>query len=106
VAYCDWACVRLPSEAEWVAAALLEQHVCENPLQLFELRRELECAPNALAQLGLGEITSTKINERAVIVRIGPHLAGDRALLKNPHNRRPVGIGSYLGLQFRVCEKT
>jgi hypothetical protein len=101
-AYCAWAKVRLPTEAELVCATLLDESIHTDQRATRQRFLELRNHPNALVDPDC-EITSTVRSDGQVLIRNGLHLVRGPSW-RDPLNRQFVPPDFYEGLQFRTCQ--
>jgi hypothetical protein len=104
-AYCAWVGQRLPTEAEGLAAAIIDDRECLTKEEELERYRALKEAPNALKVIGQ-EITGTLTGDNKVIIRSGPALF--RRAWEQPNAqgyRQELPVTCFHGLQFRVCRQ-
>lgn len=106
-AFCDFSGYRLPSEEEWLAAAVLGQNEIElTPWEELQ-RRPIPLPPDAL-DIKNWEITSKKMANGSVVTRRGPlHFLkkGWREPPISTFNRRIINENDYdISITFRVVK--
>jgi hypothetical protein len=108
-AYCDWARVRLPTEAELLGASLIHQGIV-SPAEKQELlfgksgRFKIDQFPDALIALGSEFVVGSDATHQAV-VRVGPYYVREVGWEKR-RNRDECLIDEYdLMTGFRVCRR-
>jgi hypothetical protein len=102
VAYCEWAKVCLPTEEKWVAAALIDDRICDDD-ELGRRRSELSKEPAAIIR-NSEEMTGTVVDGRRVIVRTGPYLVRSQRDLRSRNRRRRPFEDCEDPIEFRVCK--
>ncbi len=109
-AYCFWTGSRLPTEAELLAAALLDHRVM-SPAERNEFmfgksgRFDIERFPDALAGLGPEYVIGPAAPGKAVIRR-GPYYVREVGWEKRRHREECSTDGYDLMVGFRVCRQT
>jgi formylglycine-generating enzyme required for sulfatase activity len=112
LAFCDWAEVRPPTDAEWLAASLIDEHVYDldegEPCPWWDAaRRRLirDNMPETLEFAGW-EWTSTRLPNGLVTRRRGPKYFRTIRGQTDPRNNRSFGKPEEWDLfaSFRVCK--
>lgn len=106
VAYCNSNALRLPTELEWIAAAVIEIGEV-NDLEFREQIQRLSRYPNFLQQLGT-ELTGTLAGQDSCVIRRAPiGIRQSKWRERAQHNRLVVPTNSYDCMtSFRTICKT
>lgn len=101
--FCKCVGVRLPSEAEWLAAAIVDDRVYDRDEWKMALQKAAK-SPNSLEWLS-SEYTSTVTNPNQIVVRRGPKLVRSSNWRERVHAHRYHASrnGGDAIIQFRVC---
>ncbi|REK19374.1 MAG: hypothetical protein DWQ37_00805 [Planctomycetota bacterium] len=108
--YCAWRTgVRLPTEVEWVAASIVDQHIYDEwkdreLVNDAEGRLRQMSLPNALHSLGC-EWTATELSDEIAIVRLGPQWVRFTGWEKKRNRRLTPKDESSPFVGFRVALK-